>query len=117
MSYDESIFDVCKAMYGKRIGSMIVDGTDSKHGIFTERDLVFKVLNNKGSLDEPIELYSSFPLITAKDGILANEAASIMALHHIKRLGLTDNGKITGVVTVRDIVDAYQSGSPQIKNY
>jgi len=35
-----------------------------------------------------------------------------MALHHIKRLALTDNEKITGVVTVRDIVDAYQSGSP-----
>ena len=117
MSYDESIFDVCKAMYGKRIGSMIVDGKDSKHGIFTERDLVFKVLHNKVQLNESIELYSSFPLITTKDGILANEAASIMALHHIKRLALTDDEKITGVVTVRDIVDAFQSGSPQIRDY
>ena len=39
---------------------------------------------------------------------IANEAASIMALHHIKRLALTDDEKITGVVTVRDIVDAFQ---------
>jgi len=117
MAYDESILDVCKAMYDKRIGSVIVGGKDSGHGIFTERDLVFDVLNNKVQLSESVELYSSFPLITAKDGILANEAASIMASHHIKRLALTDNEKIIGVVTVRDIVDAYQSGSPQIKNY
>lgn len=117
MAYDESILDVCKAMYEKRIGSVIVDGKDSGHGMFTERDLVFDVLNNKVQLSESVELYSSFPLITAKDGILANEAASIMALHHIKRLALTYDEKITGVVTVRDIVDAYQSGSPQIKNY
>ncbi len=117
MAYDESILDACKVMYDKRIGSVIVNRKDSEHGIFTERDLVFKILNNKVHLDESIELYSSFPLITAKDGILANEAANIMASHHIKRLALTDNGKITGVVTVRDIVDAYQSGSPQIKNY
>lgn len=117
MAYDESILDVCRVMYEKRIGSVIVDGKDPKHGIFTERDLVFDVLNNKVQLDESIELYSSFPLITAKDGILANKAASIMASHHIKRLGLTDDEKITGVVTVRDIVDAYQSGTAQIKNY
>jgi signal-transduction protein with cAMP-binding, CBS, and nucleotidyltransferase domain len=117
MAHDETIFNVCKAMYEKRIGSVIVDGKDSEYGIFTERDLVFNVLNNKVQLNESIELYSSFPLITAKDGILANEAASIMALHHIKRLGLTDNDIVTGIVTVRDIVDAYQSDSPQIRNY
>lgn len=117
IAYDESILDACTIMYDKRIGSVIVDGKEPEFGIFTERDLVFKVLNNRVSLSEPIELYSSFPLITAKDGILANEAASIMALHHIKRLALTDDKKITGIVTVRDIVDAYQSGSPQIRNY
>ena len=117
MAYDKSILDVCKVMHDKGIGSVIVDGKDSGHGMFTERDLVFDILNNKVQLSEPIELYSSFPLITAKDGILANEAASIMASHHIKRLALTDGEKITGVVTVRDIVDAYQSGSAQIKNY
>ena len=117
MAHDESILDVCKIMYDKRIGSVVVNGKGSEYGMFTERDLVFKVLNNKVQLDEPIELYSSFPLITAKDGVLANEAASIMALHHIKRLALTSDEKIVGLVTVRDIVDAYQSDSPQIRNY
>ena len=116
-TYDETISDVCKTMYDKRIGSVVVDGKDLERGIFTERDLVFKVLNNRVQLNESIGLYSSFPLITAKDGILANEAASIMASHHIKRLALTDHGKITGIVTVRDIIDAYQNGSPQIRNY
>ena len=115
--YGDSILDVCKIMYDKRIGSVVVNGKDSEYGIFTERDLVFKVLNNKVQLDESIELYSSFPLITTKDGILANEAAGVMASHHIKRLALTCDEKIVGVVTVRDIVDAYQSDSPQIRNY
>ena len=117
MTYDEPILEACKIMYDKRIGSVVVERKDSDYGIFTERDLVFKVLNNKVQLDEPLELYSSFPLITTKDGILANDAASIMALHHIKRLALTCDEKIVGVVTVRDIVDAYQSDTPQIRNY
>ena len=114
--YDDSILDTCKLMYEKRIGSVIVDGKNSEFGIFTERDLVFKVLNNHVNLDEAINLYSSFPLITTRE-VLANEAASIMAQHHIKRLVLLDQEKISGIVTVRDIIDAYQSKAPQIRNY
>lgn len=116
VGYDDSVLNTCKLMYEKRIGSVIVDGKNSEFGIFTERDLVFKVLDNRVNLDERIDLYSSFPLITSP-AILANEAANIMAQHHIKRLALQDKGKISGIVTVRDIIDAYQSKSPQIRNY
>ena len=116
-SYDETILDAAQIMYDKGIGSIIVEGSKPEYGIFTERDLIFKILNNKIQLDEKIELYSSFPLITAKDGILANEAASIMASNNIKRLALKDQDKITGIVTARDIVQAFQSDLPEIKNY
>jgi CBS domain-containing protein len=117
MSFNESILDAVQMMFEKGIGSVIVEGSQSDYGIFTERDLVFKVLNNHVQLDEKIELYSSFPLITAEDGILANEAASIMAANNIKRLALKDQDTITGIVTARDIVEAYQNESPHIKNY
>jgi len=117
MSFNESILDAVQMMFEKGIGSVIVEGSHSDYGIFTERDLVFKVLNNHVQLDEKIELYSSFPLITAEDGILANEAASIMAANNIKRLALKDQDTITGIVTARDIVEAYQNESPHIKNY
>jgi signal-transduction protein with cAMP-binding, CBS, and nucleotidyltransferase domain len=117
MSFNESILDAVQMMFEKGIGSVIVEGSHSDYGIFTERDLVFKVLNNHVQLDEKIELYSSFPLITAEDGILANEAASIMAANNIKRLALKNQDTITGIVTARDIVEAYQNESPHIKNY
>ena len=116
-SYDETILDASQIMYDKGIGSVIVEGSKPDYGIFTERDLIFKVLNNKVQLDEKIDLYSSYPLIKAKDGILANQAASIMAANHIKRLALENEDTITGIVTARDIVEAYQSEIPQIKNY
>src|SRR3990170_2799538 len=117
MSFNESILDAVQMMFEKGIGSVIVEGSHSDYRIFTERDLVFKVLNNHVQLDEKIDLYSSFPLITAEDGILANEAASIMAANNIKRLALKDQDTITGIVTARDIVEAYQNESPHIKNY
>jgi len=106
-AYNDKILDAVEMMHKKRIGSVIIERLEDNYGIFTERDLVFKVLNNKVPIGEKLKLYSAFPLITAQDGISTKEAASIMASKNIKRLVLTKNDDIIGVVTARDLVDAY----------
>lgn len=104
--FDTSILDVVKLLDEKNIGSILVT-RDSLYGIFTQRDLV-KILANEDDLQNTIGKYSSFPLVTAKKDILANEAAKIMTSKNIKRLGLTEDNSLVGIVTARDIVDAYQ---------
>lgn len=104
--YDTTILDAAKLLDEKNIGSVLVK-MYSADGIFTQRDLV-RILARGIDVEEKVGQYSSFPLVTAKRGILANEAAAIMASRNIKRLGLTDNDSIAGIVTARDIVDAYQ---------
>jgi len=107
--YSDSILHAVKIMHEKRIGSLIVD-KDGRYGIFSERDLLVHVLANNVDLTGEVGGYASFPLVVAKQDIKGNEAASIMAANNIKRLGLVDNNDmLTGVVTARDVVDAYQS--------
>ena len=107
--YSDSILHAVKIMHEKRIGSVIVD-KNGKYGIFSERDLLVHVLANNVDLTGEVGGYSSFPLVVAKQGIKGNEAASIMAANNIKRLGLvTSNDTLVGIVTARDVVDAYQS--------
>lgn len=108
--YDTAILDAAKLLDEKHIGSILVE-RDSSYGIFTQRDLV-RTLAKEVDVESKVGPYSSFPLVTAKRGILANEAASIMTSKNIKRLGLTDNGSLVGIVTARDIVDAYQMEMP-----
>jgi CBS domain-containing protein len=103
---DTLILAVAQILYEKKIGSVIIE-KDSSYGIFTQRDFV-KILDSEVDLATKVGLYSSFPLVTARKGILANEAASIMAAKNIKRLALMENKSITGIVTARDIVDAFQ---------
>jgi CBS domain-containing protein len=107
---------VVKLMHEKKIGSVIVEKNKSI-GIFTERDLLVHILANNIDLDRPVEGYSSYPLIAAKYGILAKEAASIMAQKGVKRLGLTEDGSLVGIVTARDMVDAYQRTYPTSDPY
>lgn len=107
--YDDSILHAVKIMHEKRIGSLIIN-KNGHYGIFSERDLLVHVLGNNVSLTGEVGGYSSFPLVVTKQDIKGNEAASIMAANNIKRLGLVDsNDKLVGIVTARDVVDAYQS--------
>ncbi len=106
--YEDPIFAAVSILYEKRIGSVIVIKDKKPHGIFTERDLLTKVISKGVSLSNRVGDSCSTPLITAQHGIRAKEAASIMSINSIKRLPLIQDGNITSIVTARDLVDAFQ---------
>jgi signal-transduction protein with cAMP-binding, CBS, and nucleotidyltransferase domain len=107
--YHDSIFKAIKIMYKKRIGSVIITKDDIPYGIFTERDLLTRVLVKDADMQDRLAKYSTSPLVTAHLGIQGNDAAEIMAVNKIKRLALTKEDKVVGMVTARDIVDAFGS--------
>ncbi len=113
-NYDDSILNAVKIMHDKRVGSVLIDNMKG-YGIFTERDLLVHVLANEVDLKGHVGGYASSPLIVADHAIKANKAASIMTAENIKRLGLIKEGSLVGIVTARDLVDAYQ-GAYQITN-
>jgi signal-transduction protein with cAMP-binding, CBS, and nucleotidyltransferase domain len=106
--YEDPIIDVTKLMDEKRIGSVVIMKNNDPYGIFTERDLLVNVLANDVNLKSKVGGYCSSPLITTKIGIGGNQAANLMAEKKIKRLVLTDEDGMAGIVTARDIVDAFQ---------
>jgi IMP dehydrogenase len=62
------------------------------------------------SLIEEVGNVCSLPLITAPIGISVHDAAEIMIEKHIKRLPITKDGKLVGVLSARDLVEAYARG-------
>lgn len=106
--YEESIFEAVRTLHEKRVGSVIVIKDKKPYGIFTERDVLTKVISNGVQLSEKVGEACSTPLITAQHGIRANEAANIMSINTLKRLPLIQDGNVTSIVTARDLVDAFQ---------
>jgi CBS domain-containing protein len=102
--------DVAKIMAEKHVGSVIVTSEGEPIGIFTERDLLTKFLAKDKSLVEEVGNVCSSPLITAPIGISAHDAAEIMIEKHIKRLPITQGDKLVGVLSARDLVEAYARG-------
>ncbi len=102
--------NVAKIMAENHVGSVIVTSQGEPIGIFTERDLLTKFLAKDRSLIEEVGNVCSSPLITAPVEISAHDAAAIMVEQHIKRLPITKDGKLVGVLSARDLVEAYARG-------
>jgi CBS domain-containing protein len=104
---ETSVEGVAKIMGEKSIGSVIVTSHGEPIGIFTERDLLTKFLAKDRSLKIEVGKVCSSPLITAPMGISIHDAAAIMASRRIKRLPITKDDKLAGILSARDLVEAY----------
>ena len=107
---------VIQLMDTKRIGSVITTKHDAPIGIFTERDLLNRVSYLRTSLDRQVREVATRPLVTAELGIDGNEVAGAMVARRIKRLPLTKEGKIVGIVTARDLVQAYAALPQEVED-
>ena len=98
---------VVKFMDERKIGSVLLSESGKWTGIFTERDLLKRVLAPKRRLDTPVLDVATRPVITAEPGVFGREVAGIMAAHGFKRLPLSLEGEGVGIVTARDVVEAF----------
>lgn len=98
---------VVKTMGEQRIGSVIVTRKTEPIGIFTERDLLTTILATGKSLSTLVGDHSSSPLVTVDEGTSIHRAAVTMKMKHIRRLPIIRGGKLMGIITARDLVEAY----------
>ena len=98
-------FQIAKMMKAGRIGAIIVKENKSPVGIITDRDFATKIAANGLPLDCAAEKIMSSPLITIShtESILA--AAELMSSKKIRKLAVTDNGSIVGIITSSDLVN------------
>ncbi len=100
---DISVLDVAKLMSKKNIGSVLMK-EDECIKIVTERDILKKVVaRNRDVENTKISKIMSrcAHTIDSEKDIL--DASDILNKYHIRRLPVTEGGKIVGIVTARDI--------------
>jgi signal-transduction protein with cAMP-binding, CBS, and nucleotidyltransferase domain len=104
----ETPIDVAiRVMDSRRIGSVLVESNSHGMSIFTERDLVKRVVSPRLSMNTQVGTVSTSPLITADMDVPGRKAAGIMLAGGIKRLPLVAGTEVRAVVTARDVVEAY----------
>ena len=96
---------VAKMMEQGGIGAVIVKDGETLVGIVTDRDYATKIAANNLPLDTAVEKIMSSPLITINQGEPISAAAETMANKKIRKLAVSDNGNITGIITSTDLVN------------
>jgi CBS domain-containing protein len=101
---EKSVLEACKVMGKKRIGSVLVTLKGKPYGIFTERDLLSRVLaEGVDPKKAKLKDYSSAPLITVDENYSVKECARIMSDMGVRRLLVTSSGKLVGIFTSSDL--------------
>ena len=99
--------DAAILMTEKKIGSIIVTDAGKPVGIVTERDALARVVSLcRDPCETRISEIMSSPLITIPKETEILAAMRKMREDGIRRLGVTDDGNIVGIVTERDIIRA-----------
>jgi len=90
----------------KDIGSVAVTRQGDVVGIVTERDILKKCCpDTRCTIMKAGDVMTS-PLITIDGDAAIGEAADLMADKNIRRLLVTEQGKIKGIITERDVMRA-----------
>ena len=99
--------DVIRDMATRNISSVIViDHVKQPVGILTERDIMQRVIADEGvDLDStPISKVMTSDPVTLHPENTIYRALSVLADSHIKHLPLIEEGKIVGIVTMRQLL-------------
>jgi CBS domain-containing protein len=90
-------------------GAPIVDKDKKIKGIITERDLL-KYLYSQEKLDGHVKDYMTTCVFTANIETSIEEAMRIMIERKIRRLPVVENGKISGLITSREVIRYFGTG-------
>ncbi|UCE16596.1 MAG: CBS domain-containing protein [Candidatus Bathyarchaeota archaeon] len=103
------IGDAIKRMKTRRIGGIpVVDKENRAWAIVTERDIAFLFTRRIGGAK--VADVMSKKVVTAKPETHIFEAEKTMIQHGFRRLPIVRNGKLSGIVTVMDILRFFGSG-------
>ena len=101
---EASTQDAIMLMVEKNIGALIVTEKGEPVGILTERDVMKKCCPQATCRAVKVKEIMSKPVITVEGETPIGRAVETMTNKNIRRLLVTENGKIVGIVTQKDLM-------------
>ena len=102
---DVSVKTAAEMMRDNGIGSIFITSGEEIIGILTDTDLVRRVVAaGADPLTTTVEKIMSAPIASIEGNRTLLDANDLMAKQHIRHLGITKDGKMAGMISVRDLV-------------
>jgi CBS domain-containing protein len=117
-----SVAEAVQLMNKARISSVIITQQDRLAGIFTERDVLRRVVGeNLDPKSTPVSTVMSAGVATITPTTSIEEALEIFNTRGCRHLPVLDGDRIAGLISVGDISrwlsEVYRAEAEQLKNY
>jgi CBS domain-containing protein len=100
-----SVFEAIQEMSERGVGALVVMDGDALAGIISERDYTRKViLQGRVSRETRVEEIMTSEVVTASPELTLEQALRLVSERRIRHLPVTQDGKVTGVISIGDMV-------------
>jgi len=100
-----TVLDAAKTMNQRRIGAIVVIDGDRVVGIFTERDILNRIVAaGKDPKTTRIEEVMTSPMACCRRDTRLMECRTVMTQKRIRHLPVVEDGKLYGIISAGDIL-------------
>ena len=103
---DDTIQEACRDMVEFAIGSLVVVDNGNVVGFFTKSDIIRRVIVPGLAYNTPVAEIMSKELITVNVNTPLKKVLEIMAAKRIKHMLIEEEGKVVGIFTLSDLLEA-----------
>jgi CBS domain-containing protein len=108
---DESVADIAQRMKDDSIGAVLVVEDGGLAGVFSERDLVTRVVaKGRDPAKTPVGDVATREIVSVGRNASIRECAEQLRTHGIRHLPVVEGDRPVGIISARDFFDAISGG-------
>lgn len=103
------IWEIARIMNEYDIGFVPITDNNKIIGVVTDRDITVKCVKENINNNESIEEYTSKNIISVDNNSDIKEILKVMSKNKIKRVLVTEDTNVVGIVSLSDIIGKYSN--------
>ena len=117
VSPETNTIDALRFMAEKRVGALLVLDGGLLVGIISERDFVYRIAEERDCcLERPVKDTMTSKVITVTPQQTIEQCMQLMTNRHIRHLPVIDEGNLTGIISIGDVVKGIISDQSSLIN-